>query len=524
MANKNKVKQLTEEQLKKVKKIYENKSIGFDERIKKVGNFLGLKSERYIRRVIKGNGLDLKVKVEESEDFKIAKKRKINKSNNIIMVTWGQNNTAPHTKFFENLEAYANYHNAELLVIAGKYLYSDTKNIYWDSKLKPYLDANSHAIHKHLTIESGVPISATATNPLSGLTGFAGNNSTIFGHPKVQLETVPVLENERPKTMITTGACTIENYSDTKSGAKSKFHHQLGFAIIEIKDKETYFLRQVTALENGSFTDLCYNVKDKKINKINEIEACIMGDLHLGQHEQGVLDQTHYMLSQLKPKHVVLHDVFDGKSISHHEMKDPFIQYAKEVNGTNDLKEEIDEMLEHLKPFTKYKNVAVVKSNHDEVVDKWLKNEDWKKQPTMKNSLEYMEYSTMLLKQYAKGDPKGVIPELIERKYPKFKTLDRRKGYKIKGFECGYHGDVANNGARGSLLGFRKLNTKCVVGHYHAPGRKDGALAVGTTTKLRLSYNIGGSSWAHAHVIIHKDGKAQHVFFDPETYEFTTFM
>ena len=29
--------------------------------------------------------------------------------------------------------------------------------------------------------------------------------------------------------------------------------------------------------------------------------------------------------------------------------------------------------------------------------------------------------------------------------------------------------------------------------------------------KLRLDYNIGPSSWLHSHVIIHKNGKAQHI-------------
>jgi hypothetical protein len=43
-----------------------------------------------------------------------------------------------------------------------------------------------------------------------------------------------------------------------------------------------------------------------------------------------VLDTTMGLLDILKPKHVILHDVFDGNSISHHEMKDPFVQYGKE--------------------------------------------------------------------------------------------------------------------------------------------------------------------------------------------------
>ena len=164
--------------------------------------------------------------------------------------------------------------------------------------------------------------------------------------------------------------------------------------------------------------------------------------------------------------------------------------------------------------FRDFKNVVIVRSNHDDFVDRWLKNEDWKKQPTFKNAPLYMDLSARLLRQYATNDEViGVIPELIKEKYPKFITLGRSASYKVKDWELGQHGDVGSNGSRGSLLQFRKLNTKIVVGHYHSPGRKDGALAVGTSTKLRVGYNNGPSSWLQSHVIIHKDGKAQHINF-----------
>jgi len=229
-----------------------------------------------------------------------------------------------------------------------------------------------------------------------------------------------------------------------------------------------------------------------------------------------VLDSTFDLMAKLHPDHVVLHDVFDGTSISHHESKDPFIQYEKEMKGTNSLKREIDEMMNGLAEFQDY-NVVVVRSNHDDFVDRWLKDTDWRRTVTPKNSLEYMQYAAAILSGEA---PNGVIPYLINRKFPTFKTLGRSDSFIVNGWELGQHGDIGAGGSRGSLVQFRKLNTKMVVGHYHSPGRKDGALAVGTSTKLRLSYNIGASGWMQAHVIIHKDGKAQHITF--VNGEFTT--
>ena len=119
-----------------------------------------------------------------------------------------------------------------------------------------------------------------------------------------------------------------------------------------------------------------------------------------------------------------------------------------------------------------------------------------------------MQYSAAILS----GDaPNGVIPWVINNKYPHFVTLGRSDSYIVNGWELGQHGDIGASGSRGSLQQFRNLNTKIVVGHYHSPGRKDGALAVGTSTKLRVGYNIGASGWLHSHVIIHENGKAQHI-------------
>jgi hypothetical protein len=121
-----------------------------------------------------------------------------------------------------------------------------------------------------------------------------------------------------------------------------------------------------------------------------------------------------------------------------------------------------------------------------------------------------MQFAAALLSDAA---PQGIIPYVIQQRYPLFKTLGRSDSFIVKGWELGQHGDIGSSGSRGSLVQFRKLNTKIVVGHYHSPGRKDGALAVGTSTHLRIGYNQGASGWLQSHVIIHQDGKAQHINF-----------
>lgn len=524
-----KFKELTDKDKNYFKQIYWNQSLKWDERMRTLSNFID-KDEKTVRNWAKKLSLTKQEEI-ESAQYEEAKKRTLGKNTKKFMVTYAQNNTPVHKGFLKRMEAYAEFHKAELLVIAGRYknptsLWSEQQNEeeFWDSSLVKYLDANRHDIHKYVSILSDIKIQPTAVNPMTGMNALSGINSCIFGHPKVQLEMIPVLEGCKPKMMLTTGACTQKNYTDSKSGKVGDFHHTFGFVIVEIKDDKTFFVRQVTADDKtGDFTDLYYKVDGNGVNKIDSIAGIVFGDIHYGHHDQKTLDASMQMLKKIKPTHVILHDVFDGNSISHHEMKDPFIQYGKEVAGTNDLGKELDNMIEGLKAFEKFDNVVIVRSNHDDFLDRWLKNEDWKKQPTFKNSRLYMKLSDMLLEQYGNNphDVNGVIPSIINEKFPKYITLGRSASYLVKGWELGQHGDIGSNGSRGSLLQFRKLNTKIIVGHYHSPGRKDGALSVGTSTKLRVGYNRGASSWLQSHVIIHNDGRSQHInFIDGE---FTTF-
>lgn len=523
-------KDLKQEEIDYARSVYQNKELSWDDRMKVLVDFFG-KSERTVRKWC-SERLNFKEKTEvEPEQYVQAKAKTFNKNKKRFMIGWAQNNTPVHKKLLQKMEMYAPIIGADIHIIAGRYKNPTSQwsaeqenNEFWADEVLPYLDANRHDIHKYVSIMSDIKVQPTAVNPMTGMQALSGVNTCIFGSPKVQMEMIPVLEGNKPKMMLTTGAITKKNYTDSKSGKVGDFHHTFGFVIVEIKDDETFFVRQVTADDKtGNFTDLYYKVDDNGVNKIDSIAAIILGDLHYGHHDQVVIDSTIKLMDTIVPEHVILHDVFDGDSISHHQMKDPFIQYGKEMNGTNDLGKEVDVMLEGLKAFEKYKNVVIVRSNHDDFLDRWLKNEDWKKQPTYKNSRLYMKYSDILLEQYGK-DPnnvKGVIPTLINERFPKFKTLGRSASYPVKGWELGQHGDHGSNGSRGSLLQFRKLNTKIVVGHYHSPGRKDGAIAVGTSTKLRVGYNQGPSTWLQSHVIIHKDGKAQHINFI--NGEFTTF-
>ena len=86
---------------------------------------------------------------------------------------------------------------------------------------------------------------------------------------------------------------------------------------------------------------------------------------------------------------------------------------------------------------------------------------------------------------------------------------DRDTEYKVAGIELGQHGDLGLNGSRGSLSQSEKAYGDCVVGHSHHSNIMRGAWRVGTSTKLKLDYNRGPSSWNQSHCLVYFDGSRQ---------------
>lgn len=460
----------------------------------------------------KGEKKIKKEQIEELESFLKAKKRKINKKKKTFLITWAQNSTPVHKNFFGNLTAYSKHLNAELLIIAGRYknptsVFVDAKSEDWVEEVKPYLDANRHKIHRHLELLSDIKISPTASTPLSGLNGVTGLESCIVGHPRQHLKSLPVLEGYPNKLLLSSGACTLSNYTDSKAGKKGEFHHTLGFIIVEL-DGEYYHIRQISADDKGNFYDLFTKVVDQNIVKNEEgAEAVVLGDLHLRNHDKKSTKSVFRLLDDFKPKHTLLHDIFDGESINHHETKDPFRLMEKEEKGLDILEDEINYMMEWLRSKINY-NLVIVRGNHEDFLDRWLSSADWRKE---KNKKAYLKYANIK----ASGEAsKGIIPYLIDKEFKgKIKTLSVDDSYRVLGWELGIHGHIGASGGRASHTQFKNLNTKNITAHGHHPHKEDGHISVGTLTKLRLGYNKGMSNWMHSNCILYPNGKAQLIHF-----------
>lgn len=469
---------------------------------------------RTISKHLERTGVTDSKELPESDMFLEAQKRELDKTKQRFIVSWCQSDTEIHEQFLNNIEAYAKEIDAEISIIAGRYKNPTSLNSSnrvkekeernsWSPRIEKYLDANRHKVHKHLCILSDLKIQPTASTPLSGINGLTGLESCIVGHPRVHLKSLPILDGYPHKLLLTTGAISLQNYTDTKSGKKGEFHHTLGFVIVEL-DGDDFHIRQVTADEDGSFYDLHYNVLNGTIRETSET-VIVFGDLHLGETNDEVLDVSFRMAEDLNCEDIILHDVFNGHSISHHERNQPFQVMSREDDGSDDLMLELTNMATFFDEHSDF-NFIMVRSNHDEFLDRWLNDVDWRKST---NKSAYLELAYVL-----KNDNigKGIIPAILNKcGVTNVKCLGINDSFRVQNIECGVHGHIGANGSRGGVIQFKNLNTKNITGHTHTPCREDGHSSVGTLTHLRVGYNKGASSWMNSNVVIYPNGKSQHV-------------
>jgi hypothetical protein len=93
------------------------------------------------------------------------------------------------------------------------------------------------------------------------------------------------------------------------------------------------------------------------------------------------------------------------------------------------------------------------------------------------------------------GDPR-TLPEVILED----------ESLKISGIECGMHGHLGPNGARGNPRNLRTVG-KANTGHTHSAGIVEGVYTAGVLGNLDMEYNKGPSSWSHSSILTYANGK-----------------
>jgi transposase len=513
-----KPKEFTEDEIIEIKRAHY--TMASNDRDRALGEQYGV-SERSIRRWLKKLGLTSGVD-ELNSDILRAKKRELDKKKYYI-ITSAQNATNINKGLWANIVAYAEHLDAAIHVIPFRYKnptsnFSDGDHDYWAQELLPFLDMNRHSVHKDLQFLSDVKIQPTATNPLSGLEGMTGHQSCIVGHPRMQLKSMPTLDGYHQKVMMTSGVCTVPNYTDSKAGKRGEFHHIYGFAIVEIKDKNIFYMRQVSATDEGNFIDLIYDVRDGVVSKINSCKGWRLGDIHVRDVDHDKIAENIRTMNVLVPEKVVLDDVFDGSTVNHHSKDNHIERIIAYKAGNNSISEEIDEMIDWLNMFmdkTSASEYVITKSNHDLWLDRYMNSAKW--QADYANADIILKLQSVAVSGEANN---GLIAHIIHER-TKYRYLRYNESYIIGNTECSQHGHIGVNGAKGAHSQFRNLSMKICTAHSHSISRYDGFVCVGTSTHKRIGYNIGASGWIQCDVIFDNNNKYQQIIFADDK-RFTT--
>lgn len=441
-----------------------------------------------------------------------------------FIITAAQNATPVHRKFWAVLQRIAALRGAELLVIPLRYKNptsqwtgSQENAEYWDAAVRPYLWNQRRALNANLTVMGDIKIQPTAVSPLTGADALSSASSGIIGHPKLQFKCVPTPSSRMAKILTTTGACTVENYTDSRAGRIGEFHHSLAAVMVELDGRKRFHLRQLHFdSKTSSVTDLQLRYTANGAGPAPRPWALVMGDTHVDFIDPAVNRVTFGMFGMvdtLRPRHLIWHDLLDSYSCNPHHFGNPFNAVAKRAKDADDVRAEVQRAIQFVADRTPADTMSViVGSNHNDMLRRWIVKADWKLDPV--NADFYLETALAMVRGTqltARGTeyPDPFAFWFRQAKVPNTRVLDGDESLMLASVELGMHGDLGPNGARGSIRNLRRLGVKSVIGHSHTPGIDEGCYQVGTSTRLRLEYNHGASAWLNAHCLLNADGKRQ---------------
>ena len=472
----------------------------------------------------------------------------------IFVITAAQNATPVHEGFWNSLIRYCEHRGAELLI--GQIRYKNATSVWTESqkdaewwldppappydirseeyrrlteeeynaKMYPrrkYLWNVRRKLNDNLVLLGDIRTQPTAVTPLQGFESITHRESGILPHTKVQLKTIATLAGQLPKILTTTGAVTVRNYTDSKAGKLGEFHHTLGAVVVEVQGPKIFHLRQINADgETGAFYDipdgeLTYYQPSGWGKSSKRPLGIALGDIHLRNADPKALRATTAeILEQLDPEEVILHDVQDGETVNHHSEKDPFVGTARSYSQRDVVEKETMECFDFIAGLSRTRRVVVAPSNHHDWLHGWIKFSDWR-QLSPKNRAFYLR-TALLLQQAAQGltpDQAERLNAFIElakirfRKTDTVKILDYDESHRLADIECGLHGHLGPNGARGTARNYARIGVKTIAGDCHSPEIFEGAWRAGTLSLLKRGYNKGPSGWLNTNVLVYPNGK-----------------
>lgn len=450
------------------------------------------------------------------------------------ILTSAQNNTKVNDRVWSNLLALGKHYRAEILV--GTYSYNTnaygklatkrghaptgSKELWFDERLTPYIGAGDD---RNIELAHGLVwcgranILPTASRPLSGFETYTGRRSGIFPHAKLAMSSVASGKHEATKFNYTTGTVTQRNYIAKAAGMKAEHHHCYGALLVEVDRTGAWWVRQLNADGRGRIYDLDLLAEDGAVTSGHAVEAIVWGDIHEVSLEKSMRDLSWAeggILDTLRPKFQFMHDLVDFHARNHHDIGNPHKMFERHVQGLDNVETELQSVADFLHLAAReWCKTVVVDSNHDNFFLKWLREADYRRDPT--NAEYFLEAQREAYGAIRRGDSHFHAIEwaLRRAKCPSgVKFLEEDESFVIcrdkhGGVECGMHGHLGVHGARGSPIGLSKMGRKANTSHTHWAAIIDGMYVAGLWGRMDQSYNKGPGAWSHSLILTYKNGK-----------------
>ena len=306
-----------------------------------------------------------------------------------------------------------------------------------------------------------------------------------------------------------------------KTSRLAEGDHAYGAVIVEVEDERVFHFRHVQASPYNSITDLGIDyLPDGSIKPMDET-VMVMGDSHTGYHDKDLHEATMDAALKTGVGIVFLHDVFNGTSISHHDVGKGITRAIKAQENKLGLELECIAVKNYIHNIESHDmEVCIVNSNHDNHLLRYLEEGRYVGDP--------MNYRFSLKLAAAAVDGHNplqyAIQEELGYKEERVHWLPEDYSCCMYGVELANHGDRGANGSRGSLQVFEKGLGNCVVAHTHTAAILRNAYCVGTVGLMNQGYNKGLSSWTRTCCLIYKNGTKQLINFIPNekgVYKYT---
>lgn len=463
------------------------------------------------------------------------------------ILSCAQNNTKVFAKFLHNLERYRDWLGDCRIMVArlcynksswsnpksqkpGGIKAEDADELWFDPLIAPYIsdDPELHGtcrwqLAPDLWWCSEMQLDVTAVRPLSDLKTYTGTDSAIFPHTKLAIEPVATVPGLPTKHCYTTGTLTYRNYIQKKAGLKAEFHHVYSAVLVEVDSNGDWWARHIVADGKGEFFD-CPRGEVVKVTKDGiqqglRAEALNWGDIHVTELPEdrmykywGQSSHGSSVIDSLKPKYQFFNDLFSMKSRSHHEMHSFADMLKKHIRGTERIDAELQKTADFLSLSERPDTLSVVvQSNHDRHLERYLDEVNYKHD--LVNVLWFLEAQLARVKAIQSGDDGWLLLEwaLQRQGCPeavRFLRMDEsfvvcKSNHPI---ECGLHGDIGPNGARGTVNNLSVLGSRVTKGHDHSLSARDGLWSAGVCSPDQ-DYRKGPGTWSVSHVVTYPSGK-----------------